>query len=76
MEIDETGDTVSSQSRTFKVARCCVRKRLEETDVTDAEWQISLHRGDPRTGQLAGGSGLVPVFTDGLREHLETVDGE
>ena len=36
-DCDESGAIVNSQSRTFKVARYCVRKKAEEKDVEDVE---------------------------------------
>ena len=37
LDVDETGVTMKSQSQTFKEARYCVRKQVEETDVDDDE---------------------------------------
>ena len=37
LDIDATGVTVKSHSRTFKVAQICVRTKEEEKDVEDAE---------------------------------------
>ena len=48
------------RSRTFKVARYCVHKRLKETDVADEEWKNSLRRGSPLMESLAGGNALAP----------------
>ena len=36
LDIDETGATVKFQSQTSKVARFCVRKKVEEKDVEEA----------------------------------------
>ena len=41
MDIDEPGVTVKFQSQTFKVARYCVRKQVEEEDVDDEEFDPS-----------------------------------
>ena len=76
MDIDETGATESFQSQTFKVARNCVRKSLKETDVTDEEWQNSLHRGGPWAGQMGGGAAMVPILFDGTDKDQEMAGGE
>ena len=42
LDIDETGVTVKFQSQSFKVARYCVRKKLEEKDVLDWDERLGL----------------------------------
>ena len=39
-DIDEPGATAKSQSQVSDVARSCVRKKEEEEDAEDAEWDI------------------------------------
>ena len=76
LEIDETGVTVSFRTQTFKVARYSVRKRVNETGVTDEKWKNSLQRGGPWMDSLPGGSGLAPALTDGLTDNIEMADGD
>ena len=64
--IDETCATVHEQSQTFKVARHCVRKRMEEADASDEERQKSLHRGDHCMDQPPAGSGMAPALDEGM----------
>ena len=71
LDIDETGVTASFQSRTFKVARYWVRKRAKESDVTDEEWQTSLHRGVPWVDTAAGGGGLAHAPSAGPNDNID-----
>ena len=76
LDIDVAGVTVPFQSRTFKVARYCVRKRVKETQATDEEWKNSLRRGGPWIDSLPGDSGLAPALTDGLNDNIEMADSD
>ena len=63
-DIDEAGVTVAFQSQTFKVARFCVRKRLEEKDVSDEERRNLVHRGDPGESQQLTGAPVAPTVDE------------
>ena len=76
LEIYETGLTVFFQSRTFKVARFCVRNRLKEKDVAGEEWKNSLRRGSPWMESPAGGAGLAPDVNENRPDTAEMVDGD
>ena len=41
LDIDETRVAVECRSQTCEVARYCVRKKMEQEDVTEAEWNGS-----------------------------------
>ena len=47
LEIGEAGVTVHFQSQTFKVARCCVRRRVKESAVVDQDGRVPRSTGDP-----------------------------
>ena len=66
-DIDETRVTVEFQSRTFKVARNCVRKKVEPQDVEPVEWDSAslqsrmrneVPRGELQMGKRGAGSDL------------------
>ena len=73
--VDGTGVAASSQNQNFKVAGYCVRRRTEESDVTDVEWKASLNRGDAWTGTLDGGAGLASVLPEDLTVDQEMARG-
>ena len=50
LDFDEARVTVKFQSRTFGVARCCVRKWMEEGDVSEVEWNPASGAFDSRNG--------------------------
>ena len=50
MEIDETGVAVYFQSRTFKVARFCVRRRVKESEVVDQDGRVPRSTAEPWIG--------------------------
>ena len=52
LDIDETGVTATFQSQTFKVARFCVRKKVEAKDVEDAE--VEIGSGEPPGASRCG----------------------
>ena len=66
--VDDTGVTVEFQSQTFRVARYCVRKKVEEEDLGEGDWDPS--RAYPRT------LGLAPRENSTLRIERNEVEGE
>ena len=55
---EESGAIANSQSRTFKVARYCVRKKAEEKDVEDVELDPLQTRTRPAEVALSENSTL------------------
>ena len=62
------------ESQTFKVARFCVRKKLNERDVDGEEWRNSLRRGDPWMRQDIYGPAAVQVSTEVEDKPLDLAD--
>ena len=74
LDIHETGATVTFQSQTLKVARYCVRKRQEEKDAQEEEWQTSMHRGDPCMSQTPARPDGAQVSKEVTTRPLDLVD--
>ena len=76
LDIDETGATGTLQSQTFKVARYCARKGLDEKDVHEDDWQTTSQRGDPRTSSPSVCPDMAQVPVDEVDRSVDLVDPE
>ena len=54
MDIDETGETAKFQPQTFKVARYCARKKVEENGVEEVAWGPASNQNRSTQEVLSG----------------------
>ena len=84
MDIDESGAALKFQSQTFKVARYCVRRKLEETDLPqgsaagDSQLNFDWEMSQPLVLPSQGGDSwdLVPIPDDSSIDTLKNREHE